>query len=441
MNYKISVIGCGYVGLSLSVVCAKRGIVVYGVDNDIKKIDNLKRGIPPFYEPNLKRDLKDARKNLIFTTDLAKAVLNSTIIFVTVGTPQNSNGEINLTYINEACKQIGSALIKSNEEKIIVIKSTVVPGTTNSLSSIVESNSMSKMGKSIFIATNPEFLREGRSIYDTENPHLIVIGSKFEKARKILTSFYKDLYKKKIPKIIYCNESTAEVIKYSNNAFLATKISFINSIANLCQKIPGADINLVAEAIGEDKRIGKEFLNAGPGFGGSCLPKDVSAFLSYGEKIGVPLSVLSAVNEVNENQSKEIIEFAKDILQTIKNKKISILGLAFKKDTDDIRNAVSLKVIEHLLRLGAKIVVHDPMAIIKVRDIFGQKISYANSIRDCLHNSDLSIILTEWDEYKNLKPVDFLKSMRKPNVIDARRIFEPDEFKKDLNFHAIGLGP
>ena len=238
MTFSISVIGCGFVGLSFAAVCANKGIHVNAVDVDTDKINSLKQGIVPFFEPKLKEMIVSSRNNLVFSNDLENSILESNIIFVTVGTPQNDDGGINLSFIETACKTIGKSLKNSVGDKIIVIKSTVVPGTTQHLCEIIESNSEQKLGKTNFIAVNPEFLREGTAIEDTENPHLIVIGTRDEKAKHALENFYRGLYNNKMPKTVFCNESTAELIKYTNNAFLATKISFINSIATLCQKIP-----------------------------------------------------------------------------------------------------------------------------------------------------------------------------------------------------------
>jgi UDPglucose 6-dehydrogenase len=439
--FSIAVVGCGFVGLSLAVVSANKGIQVNAVDIDTVKIENLKLGIVPFFEPKLKKMIESSGKNLVFSDDLEKSILQSDIIFVTVGTPQNEDGGINLSFIETVCKTIGKSLKNSTENKIIVIKSTVVPGTTNHLCGILESEMGQKLGKTNFVAVNPEFLREGTAIEDTQNPHLIVIGTKYEKAKHVLEEFYKELCSKNIPKTIFCNESTAELIKYTNNAFLATKISFINNISNLCQKIPGADVNLVAEAIGEDKRIGKYFLNAGPGFGGSCLPKDISAFLNYSKKTGVSLSVISAADEINKKQKYVVMELAKELVKDLNGKNVAILGLAFKKDTDDIRNAVSLKIINELLNLHSNVTVHDPMASKNVMHIFDSKINYGDSIKECLKGADLCIVLTEWNEYKKLKPEDFIELMKYPNVIDARRVYDHEQFKNKLNFRAIGLGP
>ena len=435
---KISVIGLGFVGLSLAVTNATKGFKTIGVDINDLKINDLKKGKPGFFEPQLNKKLKDAinSNNISFTSNFHDAINNSDITFLTVGTPPNKTGNNDLKFIKNASNQIFNELKTKKKYHLLVVKSTLSPSTTKNtilpiFKKIIQSKKMD-------VVVNPEFLREGFAIKDLLEPHLIVIGSYNKKSGNLLEKYYKKFYKK-IPEVIQTDISSAELIKYANNAFLATKISFINSIGNICQTIPGTDVNTIAYAIGKDPRIGSLFLKAGPGFGGSCLPKDLSGLINYSKNLSKSSKLFEAVKDVNDLQPKKIIKIMEQMNISDKRKTISILGLAFKKDTDDIREAISIKIVKNLLKIGMKIKVHDPMAINNFKKIFGEKIEYSKSISSCLTNSNCCIILTEWDEYKKLKQKDFIKIMKTKNVIDARRILDPTKFKK-INFAALGLG-
>lgn len=435
---KISIIGCGFVGLCLAVVAATRGIKTIAVDNDFEKIKKIKSGIIPFYEPKLKDLLDEALNNkLDVTTDIAYAIKNSDITFVTVGTPANFDGSANLDFIRTSVKDIALTLRDKNEFHLVVIKSTVLPTTTNDIiKPLLENNSMKKIGENIGLVMNPEFLREGSAITDTENPHLIVIGSNDERSSEILELFYRELYGNVI-EIITTSLESAELIKYANNSFLATKISFINSIANICQKVPNTDINVIANAIGKDPRIGSLFLKAGPGYGGSCFPKDVNALIDFSKKLGYEPILINATNEVNNQQAVKVFELIRNTLGEINGMNISILGLAFKKDTDDIRESVSLKLIRYLLEDKATILAHDPMAIENSRKVYGDRIKLFNKVEDCLFNSDCCVVMTDWDEYKELVQSSF-KNMRRAVIIDARRILDKEKFDHEVKFIALG---
>ena len=435
---KISIIGLGFVGLSIAVTNAKKGFETIGVDIDKNKINNLKKGIIPFYEPKLQNFLDDTLKadSLKFTADLKYALLNSDLSFLCVGTPPAKDGKIDLRYIKSAAKKIQKFLKLKEKYHLLVVKSTVAPQTTQNVIIPMFKDMINK--SLVDIVTNPEFLREGSAIEDVLHPHLIVIGEYDRKAGKHLEGYYKQFYKT-LPEIIHTDITSAELIKYANNTFLATKISFINSLANICQNLPGTDINTIAKAIGKDPRIGPLFLQAGPGFGGSCLPKDLSALINFSNKFEKTNELFKAVLRVNQNQPVKIIELLKKFNVLKKNKTISILGLAFKKDTDDIRAAVSIKITKLLLKKGLKIKVYDPMAMDNFRDLFKEKITYCSSIDECLRDSDCCLILTEWDSFRKLKPEKFKKLMKTPNVIDARRILDPKKFS-GINFKAVGLG-
>lgn len=435
---RVSVMGLGFVGLSLAVTNAKKGFTTIGVDIEDSKISRLKKGEPDFFEPSLTNYLKSSLKSgkIQFTTKVKKAILETDITFLTVGTPLLSSGKIDLSYVKKASKEIKSILISKKKFHVVVIKSTLPPLTTNNIIFPIFKNLINKKKMSLLV--NPEFLREGYGIKDILDPHLIVIGEQDKKSGNILEKYYKDFYKI-APEIIRTSFSTAELIKYANNAFLATKISFINSIANICQNIPGADVNTIAHAIGKDSRIGPLFLKAGPGYGGSCLPKDLIGLIDYSKNQDGNSQLFEAVKKVNDLQPKKIIKLMKKMNVYSKGKTISILGLAFKKDTDDIREAISVKIVNSLLKSGMKIKVTDPIAMPNFKKMFKAKIFYTKSITDCLTNSDCCIILTEWDAYKKLNTNIFKKYMKTAKVIDARRILNQNKFL-DIDFKAIGFG-
>ena len=430
----ISIIGLGFVGLSLSVVNAKNDFYTVAIDVNKEKLKNYKENKLDFYEPLLKKYLQEANhQNKIRFSHELDDILKTDITFITVGTPSSPNGKIDLSNLRDVITKLAKKLKRKKKRHLVVIKSTVIPTTTlHFVSKILHPL------KNVGIVVNPEFLREGNAINDLLNPHLIVIGANQKKDGDELESYYKLFYKKK-HETLRTDFTTAELIKYANNAFLATKISFINSIANICQNLPGADVETVAKAIGKDSRIGPLFLKAGPGFGGSCLPKDLSALINFSDKFKDVNTLFKAVREINDAQPFRIISLIKQ-LGLFKNKDIiSILGLSFKKDSDDVREAISVKLVRNLIRNGFKVKVHDPMATKNFKRIFRNKISYFKDVSDCLEDSTCCVLLTDWDEYKKLKPSDFIKTMKNPNIIDARRVLDPKLFSK-LNFHAIGLG-
>lgn len=434
---KVGIIGLGFVGLSLASVLGSKSYFTMGFDSDKKKLSEIKNGKPPFYEPRLDETLKLAlRKGLEITNSVSTIVENCQIIFVTVGTPQREDGSINLSMIKSVVGEIGKRLKNTKNKPIIVIKSTVVPGTAlNVLLPILVSESRKKLGKNFGLITNPEFLRESMAINDTINPHMIVLGGAKDRFMNTMKRFYENLHRG-VP-ITITNNQTAEMIKYTNNSFLATKISFINQISNICQLIPGANVEEVARTIGLDPRIGYLFLNAGPGYGGSCLPKDVAAIINFSKRLGINPLLLDAVKEVNDYQLKHVILIIKKSTGNLKNKKIAVLGLAFKPDTDDIRDSVSIKLIHSLLKQGAVITVHDPKAIENTRNIFKGKISYARSLDDALRKSQCCVIMTPWKEYSKINETH-LRLMEKRVIVDTRRILNDSKLK--MKYYPIGIG-
>jgi len=437
----ICIVGLGFVGLSMATVVASKGFKVIGIENDNEKCKLINQKKIPFFEPQVEDLLKDTLgKSFQVTTDLEEAVTKSDIIFICVGTPSQPDGSVDLTYIEKACQAIGTLLKKENSFKIIVIKSTVPPMTTSKLvKNTLEKFSSKKSETDFGLCMNPEFLKEGTAVEDMLNPHLVVIGASDEKTKKILHEFYEKLYTQKTPPMLDTTTTNAELIKYVNNSFLATKISFINTIANICNQIEGADVEVIAKAIGYDPRIGPLFLKAGPGFGGSCFPKDVSGFLNFSKSIGYRPLLLESTNKVNQNQPYIILEMIKKQLKNFEGKTLSILGLSFKKNTDDIRESVSTKIVKSLLENKGVIKVHDPMAIPNFRKVFRDKITYCESPKECISGSDCCVILTDWDEYGSLSAEDFKNNMNFPCVIDARRMLDPKKMLS-IDYTAIGYG-
>ena len=378
---------------------------------------------------------------LILIIDDEEAILKTSISFVTVGTPSRSDGSIDLQFVEAALCEIGEALRKKTTYHLIVIKSTVTPTTTERvLKPLIESHSGKHCGVDFGLCMNPEFLREGSALQDMLHPDRIVIGEYDKKSGKALEKLFRDFYCEKLPPLIRTTLTTAELIKYASNSFLATKISFINTIANICEKTHSADVSIVAEGMGLDKRISSLFLNAGFGYGGSCFPKDLKALISYSKNIGYQPPLLDAVEKVNKTQSYKAIELCKSLLAELKGKNIAILGLAFKPNTDDMREAVSVPIIRQFLKEGANVTAYDPVAISTAKNIFKDKIKYADSAARCLKNADCCILVTEWNEFKRLEPEDFVKSMKQPILVDGRRIYNPAEFNKKVKFTAVGLG-
>jgi UDPglucose 6-dehydrogenase len=441
---KISVLGIGYVGLCTAVGFASKGYNVIASTHDAEKAAKINKGTPPFHEPSLQKLLKETVQKghlTCLTNQTEKAVLETDLTFNAVGTPSRPDGSIDLQFIETSTREIGKALKQKSTYHVVIIKSTVVPGTTQgTVKPILEKESKKKCGSDFGLCMSPEFLRQGSAFKDTMHTDRIVIGEYDKKSGDALENLYKSFYGKSTPTLIRTTLSTAELIKYASNSLLATKISFINTIANLCEKISGADIKTVAAAMGLDKRIGPLFLNAGLGYGGSCFPKDVKALIAHSKNLGYCLELLEAVENVNKTQPLKAVQFCKELLGSLQGKRVAILGLAFKSDTDDMREARVIPIINQLLKECARVTAYDPVAVPNAKVIFKNKIQYATSARECLKNADCCILVTEWDEFKKFKPEDFTKSMKQPVLIDGRRIYDPKEFGRKMKFAAIGLG-
>ncbi len=421
---KISVIGAGYVGLCTGLGFAKKGhsVIFHDVSRDV--VERINRMEPAFYEPMVEDALKEAvaKRLAKASEDLDYAVSNSEITFICVPTPPKSDGSIDVAYIREASAALGKALSKKKGYHLVVMKSTVLPETTERIAlPALEKNSNKVCGRDFGLCMNPEFLREGSALEDFLRPDRIVIGSFDQRSGDFLEGFYKGFG---CP-ILRTSIKTAEMIKYVSNAFLATKISFSNEIGNACKKM-GIDVYDVMKGVGMDKRISPHFLNAGIGFGGSCFPKDVSALISKSRDVDAQPLIMESVMEINREQPFKLIELLKK-KGPIRGKSVSVLGLAFKADTDDIREAPSLRIVERLMQEGCEVRVYDPKAMGKFREKFPQ-ISYFHSSRDCLKGSDVCIILTEWSEFRDLGENDF-NLMRNKVIIEGRKVLNPSKVR------------
>ena len=430
---KICIIGVGYVGLVSVAGLSEFGNEVTCVDLNQEKIKQLNNYEIPIYEPGLKSLVKTnfINKKLSFTNDINKAIRNSKIIFISVGTPQKKNGEADLSYVYAAANSIADNL---NNYKIICTKSTVPVGTGDEIEKIILSKNDIKLFDYV---SNPEFLREGSAVNDFMIPDRLVIGSRSNKAFTLMKNVYRPLFINETP-IVNSSVETAEMIKYASNAFLALKISYINEIANLCE-IVGADVHQVAKAMGQDGRISPKFLHPGPGFGGSCFPKDTLALSFLGTKNKLPLKTIEAAIEVNNNQSIRMVEKLNNLLDnTVSNKKISILGLAFKPKSDDVREAASRKIIPQLIKLGATIHAYDPVAMNNFKNHF-PNINYYDSWENAVTDTDACVILTEWNELRGIDLKKLKSLMSKPVILDTKNILSVSKLEK-LGFKYDNVG-
>lgn len=429
----IGIIGTGYVGLVTGACFAEFGVFVTCVDKDEKKIRSLRKGIVPFYEPGLddlvQRNIKQGR--LKFTTKIADVVDDCLVIFIAVGTPPRGDGSADLKYVDEVAEEIARHI---NGYKVIVTKSTVPVGTGKRIARIIAKNQRAK--SNFDIVSNPEFLREGAAIEDFMRPNRVIIGANSQQAVAILKDLYNPLYLIETPFVI-TNIETAELIKHASNSFLAAKISFINEIANLCEKV-GADVNVVAKGMGLDRRIGPKFLHAGPGFGGSCFPKDTKALIRLAEEHNTELSVVRAAISANERQKGIMFNRIRQSVSPLKGRVITILGLSFKPNTDDLREAPSLYLIEKLLKEKARVRAYDPAAMDSARALFPQ-VAFCKDPYDAAKGADALVIVTEWNEFRNLDLERIKGLLRKPFFFDLRNIYEPEKLKK-LGFSYFCVG-
>jgi len=429
----ICMIGAGYVGLVTGTCLAESGNEVICVDVDARKISLLKKGEVPIYEPGLetliKRNVKE--KRLTFTTDLATGVRNSLIIFIAVGTPPNRDGSSNLNYVYEAARGIGKEI---NGYKIVVTKSTVPVGTAEKVKMIIAQ----EVKHPFDIASNPEFLKEGAAIEDFMKPDRIVLGVENSIVEELMRELYAPFVRTGNP-VLTMGVRSAEITKYASNAMLATRISFMNELANLCEAV-GADINSVRSGIGSDPRIGSSFLFPGAGYGGSCFPKDVQAMIKTAEEHDCVLRILKAVEEVNQKQREVLAEkVIKRFKRNLKDKIIAIWGLSFKPNTDDMREAPSVIIVNNLLKRGAKIKVYDPVSMHNAKKEFGNRVSYGKDNYAVLKDADALVVVTEWNEFRRPNFEKMLKLMKSPVIFDGRNIYTPHKLK-EMGFEYYGIG-
>ncbi|MBI3447983.1 MAG: UDP-glucose/GDP-mannose dehydrogenase family protein [Acidobacteria bacterium] len=429
----IAVVGTGYVGLVTGACFAEFGVHVTCVDKIEEKVRDLKAGRMPIYEPGLEemveRNVRQGR--LSFTTDLATAVEQSLVIFIAVGTPPDESGAADLTFVRDVALAVARHL---NEYKVVVTKSTVPMGTGSMIRKLIEENRKSEIAFSV--ASNPEFLREGAAVEDFMRPNRVVIGTEDPQATAILRDLYRPLYLIETP-FLTTDVVTAEMIKYASNAFLATKISFINEIANLCDRI-GADVHDVARGMGLDNRIGRKFLHPGPGFGGSCFPKDTQAVAQIARNRGYRLRIVEAVMEVNDQQIGEVIGKVRDLVGEPKGKTAALLGISFKPNTDDIRESPALRVAEILGEWGMKIRAYDPVAMEAARKVL-KGVTFAQSEYDAAEGADVLVVATEWNQFRQLDLGRLKKVMKSPAIVDLRNIYEVSEMSRlGFSYRCVG---
>ena len=434
--YNICVTGTGYVGLVTGACLADFGNIVRCVDIDRAKIATLKNCEVPFYEPGLReivrRNVEVGR--LSFSTDIKWGIEFSTVVFVAVGTPMTGEGQADLSYVEMVARSVGEHL---NSYKLVVLKSTVPAGTCDLVERIIRETSAT--GHPFDVVSNPEFLREGSAIDDFMKPSRIVLGASSERAFDVMTELYRPLILEDAP-VVKIDVKTSEMIKYASNAFLATKISFVNEIANLCEAV-GADVSVVARAMGLDDRIGPKFLRAGAGYGGSCFPKDTKALVKTAERVSCDLKIVKSVIAVNEAQRKRMAEKVEKALDGVKGKTVAILGLAFKPDTDDLRDAPAIDIALALLAGGAIVRAYDPVAMDQAAALLAGA-TFCPDIFDAVKDADAAVFVTEWNEFRDLDLVKMKSRMRSPVVVDCRNIYEPSRMGElGFRYHSVGRCP
>lgn len=429
----IAVIGTGYVGLVSGACFAEFGTDVICVDVDAAKIEKLNNGVIPIYEPGLdtivKKNVEAGR--LHFTTDIKAAVEQAQVVFLAVGTPPQADGSPDMSYYRQAAKDVAEAM---NGYKVLVTKSTVPVGTGKWLRTFVADNL--KIETEFGVASNPEFLREGAAIADFMRPDRVVIGSNEDRAVEVMKELYRPLYLIETPIVITSLEA-AELIKYAANAFLATKITFINEVANLCDAI-GCDVHDVARGMGMDNRIGRKFLHPGPGYGGSCFPKDTRALTTVADQYGVETRIVDAVIEANERQRDAMIPKIERLVGDLNGKKIGMLGLSFKPETDDMRESPAIEIIAELIKRGATVKAFDPVAMEESRH-FVTGIEYATDEYDAIDGADAMVIVTEWNQFRALDLERVKSLLTSPRIADLRNIYEPKEMR-EMGFEYVGVG-
>jgi UDPglucose 6-dehydrogenase len=429
----IAVIGTGYVGLVTGACFAEFGVDVTCVDVDVTKIEKLKQGVIPIYEPGLDQIVEKSVKagRLHFTTEIHSGVEQAQVVFLAVGTPPRPDGTPDMSYYQQAAKDVAEAM---NGYKVLVTKSTVPIGTGKWLRQFVTENL--KTPTEFGVASNPEFLREGAAIDDFMRPDRVVIGSNEERAIEVMKELYRPLYLIETPIVITSLEA-AELIKYAANAFLATKITFINEVANLCDAI-GCDVHDVAKGMGMDNRIGRKFLHPGPGYGGSCFPKDTRALTTVADQFGVETRIVDAVIEANERQRDAMIPKIEKLVGDLAGKKLGVLGLSFKPETDDMRESPAVDIIKAVLAKGATVKAFDPVAMDEAKHCI-DGIEFANDEYDAIDGADALVIITEWNQFRALDMERVKQLLKQPKIADLRNVYEPDDMR-EMGFEYVGVG-
>ncbi len=429
----ISVIGTGYVGLVVGACLAETGNSVCCADIDARKIDGLKQNILPIYEPGLEAlvERNQAESRLTFTTNLQESIAAAEVVFVAVGTPPGEDGSADLKYVLQVAALIGRYMTR---EMVVVTKSTVPVGSSTKVAVEIAREA----NFPFHLCSNPEFLKEGAAVEDFMRPDRVVLGIESERARRVMTDLYAPFVRTGKP-ILVMDIASAEMTKYAANGMLATRISFMNELANLCEKL-GASVDLVRKGMGTDSRIGPSFLFAGPGYGGSCFPKDVKALVRTASECGSPLQVLAAVESANERQKKVLVEKVKRALgSNLSGRRIALWGLAFKPGTDDMREAPSLTLIEALLEEGATVCAHDPAALHHARALFGNRIDYAETNYEALAGADALVVVTDWNEYRNPDFERVKRTLKQPVIVDGRNLYDVERMRElGVRYHSIG---
>jgi UDPglucose 6-dehydrogenase len=428
----IAIVGSGYVGLVTGACFADVGHNVVCVDNDRKKVDSLRKGYIPIYEPGLEEIVQRnvLARRLRFTDSIADGVDHSQIVFIAVPTPPQPDGSVDLTYIEKVAREIAEVL---KEYRVIVDKSTVPVKTGEKVAETIRR--YNKAGIEFDVVSNPEFLREGCAVADLMNPDRIVVGSNSDRALALM----KKVYESFMAPIMVTDIASAELIKHAANSFLALKISYINAISAICEA-SGADVEKVADGIGADKRIGRSFLNAGIGYGGSCFPKDVAAFIAISEQLGAPLNLLKEVQRVNQGQLERFLKKIKDTLWVLRDKRIAVWGLTFKPHTDDVRNSVAIELVNHLLREGAIVYAYDPKGVAKVAELnLCKGAVLAESAIEAVEDAEALVLATEWDEFQAINFEQVRKRMHTPIIFDGRNLYDPNTMN-ELGFQYFGIG-
>ena len=440
----ITIIGTGYVGLVSGTCFSEFGFNVTCVDKDTNKINNLQNGIIPIYEPSLEDLVKKNMfaKRLSFSTSLSKVFKDSDAIFIAVGTPTNvNNNKADLKYIYNVIREIADLIDINDNPKLIVTKSTVPVGTGKEIESyILNYRNELKIGKNFDIASNPEFLREGSAIEDFMRPDRVVCGVSSEFAKSILKTLYRPLNLRETP-ILFTKRETAELIKYASNGFLATKITFINEMADICEKV-GADVQEVAKGIGLDGRIGSKFLHPGPGFGGSCFPKDTRALAEIGKESGARTNLIETVIKVNDSRKINMVKKITEAVGSLENKTIAVLGITFKPNTDDMRESPSLVIVPELLKRAKKVKVYDPVGMNNAKQMAEfDGVIWTENTFSCIENTDVIVIITEWNEFRALDLIKIKKSLNNPIIIDLRNIYKHDSMREaGIKYISVGRG-